>query len=185
MNFKEIAAVTGKPGLFKILKPTRTGVVLESLDAQKQKTVISSNTKVSILNDISMYTLSAEGNMPLPEILYKVHQTYAGNLPVNPKSEEPDLRKFFISVVPDYDAEKVYASDIKKLVSWYMILNSYLPEILTPVPEETTENVQHPANAAPSATNELEAKPAKTTKKKSESPEAAVDKPQKPTKKKS
>lgn len=142
MELKEIAAVSGKQGLFQILKPTRNGVVLESLDEQKAKLVISSNTKISILKDISMYTTSGDGNMQLADILIKVKETFGTALPVSAKSDEKELRDFFVKVVPDYDAERVYGSDIKKLVSWYGILAKYSPEVLEPQKEEAKAEVE-------------------------------------------
>ena len=129
MDLKEIAAVSGKPGLFKILKPTRTGVVLESLDEAKNKLIINSNTKVSILKDISIYTLTKEGNIPLADILMKVKELYNNSLPVTVKSSDKELKDFFVKVLPEYDTEKVYVSDIKKLVSWYNILTTYQPDL--------------------------------------------------------
>lgn len=138
MDFKEIAAVSGKPGLFRILKPTRNGVVLESLDDKKDKLVISSNTRVSILKDISMYTLTADGNKPLIEIMQKIKELFANALPVSPKSDDKDLRSFFEQVVPDFDKERVYTSDIKKLVNWYGIISVVCPEVLDAKAEETT-----------------------------------------------
>lgn len=160
MELKEIAAVSGKQGLFQILKPTRNGVVLESLDEQKAKLVISSNTKISILKDISMYTTSGDGNMQLADILIKVKETFGTALPVSAKSDEKELRDFFVKVVPDYDAERVYGSDIKKLVSWYGILAKYSPEVLEPQKEE--------ANAELEAASSESAKVADADKKKVE-----------------
>ncbi len=160
MEFKEIAAVSGKSGLFRILKPTRNGVVLESLDEKKEKLVISSSTKVSILKDISMYTLSAEGNKPLAGIMVETKKVFGNALPVDAKSNEKELRSFFKQVVPDFDSDRVYTSDIKKLVIWYGIIATNCPEVLEPQAE--TE-----ANDDTLATVEtIEVKPAKASSKK-------------------
>ncbi len=171
MDFKEIAAVSGKSGLFRILKPTRNGVVLEGLDDKKEKLVISSNTRVSILKDISMYTLSVEGNKPLIEIMQAVKATFANKLPVTAKSEDKELRSFFLKVVPDFDNERVYTSDIKKLVIWYSIIINTCPEVLDPQVEESAEEVKAAepkpkAKAETASATDTEAKPKKAPAKK-------------------
>lgn len=135
MEFKDIASVSGKPGLFQILKPTRNGVILESIDAVKTKIVINTNSKVSILKDITVYTTGAE-NVALSDILIKTHELFAGKLPVNSKSDDKELKSFLLKVVPDYDTERVYISDIKKMVNWYTILQSQIPEVLTKQEEQ-------------------------------------------------
>ncbi|MCU0428576.1 MAG: DUF5606 domain-containing protein [Cytophagaceae bacterium] len=127
---KEIASVSGKGGLFRILKPTRNGVILETLDEKKSKLVANANERVSILKEISIYTTGAESSKPLEEILVTIKSTFGESLGVTTKSSEAELRAFLSKVLPDYDEEKVYASDIKKLVSWYEILVKFFPEAL-------------------------------------------------------
>jgi len=164
MEFKEIAAVSGKTGLFRILKPTRNGVVLETLDEKREKLIISSNTKVSILKDISMYTLSAEGNMPLAEIMIAVKNLFGDSLPVTTKSDEKELRGFFLKVVPDFDSERVYTSDIKKLVGWFGLISANCPEVLKPqthtAPDETS--VEEPVTSDSEVETPKKAKEKKT-----------------------
>ena len=142
MDLKDIAAVSGKPGLFKILKPTRTGVILESIDAARNKVIINTNSKVSILKDISVYTNGVETNMPLSEILVNIKAQFSGALPLTNKSSDQELKSFFLKVVPEYDTDRVYLSDIKKIVLWYQILETNFPELLTKqdeVPENSKE----------------------------------------------
>lgn len=176
MEFKEIAAVSGKSGLFKILKPTRNGVVLESLDNRKEKLVISSNTKVSILKDISMYTTSAEGNKPLSEIMINTKEVFGNNLPVNSKSSDIELRKFFLKVVPDFDDDRVYTSDIKKMVTWYGIITETCPEALLPEVKEV-EDSDDKSKTEEIVSESIETtKPKKAaTKKAKETEEASVE----------
>jgi len=144
MELKEIASVSGKGGLFKVIKPTRTGVILEALDEKKTKLLAGASQQVSLLKEISIYTTSKEGSYPLEEILIKINQEFGDELPVNSKSDTRDLYAFIMKVVPDYDEEKVYPSDIKKLVSWYATLSQFAPEILKKqeddeVPEKAAE----------------------------------------------
>lgn len=131
MNLKDVAALAGKSGLYKVIKPTRTGVILESIDAQKSKLIADSNTRVSILKEISMYTLGAEASKALEDIFKSVYTKHGLTIPVSSKSDGADLGQFMEGVLPDYDKEKVYISDIKKLVTWYAILAQYYPEMFT------------------------------------------------------
>ncbi len=129
MNLRDIAAVSGKSGLYRVLKPTRTGVILESLDANKTKLVANANSRVSILKEISVYTTTAEGTVMLEDVYAKVYAQFKLELPVNSKSNESELRNFIEGIVPEYDKDRVYASDIKKMVTWYGIISSYYPEV--------------------------------------------------------
>ena len=74
MEFSDIASVSGKGGLFKIVSPTRTGVVLESLDEHKKKLVASMHNKVSVLSEISIFTTDSDGAVPLEEVMRKIHK---------------------------------------------------------------------------------------------------------------
>lgn len=139
MEFKNIASVTGKSGLFQIIKPTRSGVILESIDNQKLKMIINSNSKVSILKDISIYTTTSENNILLEVVMQNVHKLFNGKLDVTSKSNDTDLRAFMKKVIPTYDAERVYISDIKKLITWYTILATISPEVFE-VSSVTEEN---------------------------------------------
>ena len=135
MNFKDIATVAGKPGLYKILKPTRSGVILESLDEKKAKLVAGMSMRVSILSDISIYTMTEEGAEPLESVMKKIEAEYKGDTGVDASSSDAELRAFLKSVLPDFDQDRVYVSDIKKLNAWYQIIRKSIPEVL----EECTE----------------------------------------------
>ena len=123
MDLKEVAAVSGKSGLFKVVKPTRTGVILETIDEAKKRVVASANNRVSILKEISIYTNGTEDSILLEDVFIEVAKQFGNNITLTSKSSEKDLRDFLGKVVPDYDDEKVYTSDIKKLISWYNISN--------------------------------------------------------------
>jgi hypothetical protein len=159
MDFKEIATISGKGGLFRIVKPTRTGVILEALDQQKTRVVAGPQQRVSLLKEISMYTTTKEGSVALEDVLQSVFEKYGTDaLPVSGKSEGSQLQSFMTDVLPDYDQDRVYASDIKKLVTWYGILIEHMPELFEkPVAEEVkaeeevenkeTEKSEKPAKA--------------------------------------
>jgi len=129
MKFNEIATVSGKPGLYKVLKPTRGGVILESLDAKKSKLVVGSNQRVSILGEISMYTMTEEGASPLEAIMKNIDKEFNGDLGLDADADADELRAFLKHVLPDFDENKVYPSDIRKLISWYKIIKAEAPEV--------------------------------------------------------
>ncbi|MEY2704492.1 MAG: hypothetical protein RL407_554 [Bacteroidota bacterium] len=130
MNFKDLASVAGKPGLFKIIKPTRSGVILESLDEKKSKLVAGMSMRVSVLNDISIYALTEEGAVPLAEVMKKIEETYQGDTGVDASATDTELRAFLKSVLPEFDQDRVYVSDIKKLNAWYLLIKKFAPEVL-------------------------------------------------------
>ncbi len=160
MEFKEIATVSGKGGLFKILNPTRSGVILESLDEKKTKLIVNANSKVSILHEISIYTTDSEGTVALEEVMRKVHKEFAGDTGLTKTSDNEELKAFLKHILPNYDAERVYVSDIKKLVNWYGILVQEAPEVFE---EPKAEVVEKAAEEKP-----VKEKPAKAVAKSTE-----------------
>jgi len=140
MKFEEIAAVTGKGGLFRIAKPGKSGIILESLDNQKKKVVVGADAQVSVLSEISIYTLTEEGATPLPDIMRSIHSEFDGDTGLSKTSDPDELKSFLQHILPDYDESRVYVSDIKKLVTWYNILSKDHPEVFEPEAEtETSE----------------------------------------------
>lgn len=136
MNLKDIASVTGKGGLYQIMKPSRTGVILESLDNEKKKVVAHAHDRVSVLDEISIYTTDAEGNVPLQTIFNTMHKEFGDDLGIDSKSSKAEIMSFLKHVLPNYDENQVYPSDVKKLVSWYNILLKEAPEVLSAVEKE-------------------------------------------------
>jgi hypothetical protein len=170
MTLSEIATVSGKGGLFKVLAPTKSGVILESLDETRTKLVATTNHKLSLLNEISIYTTSKEGTVSLAEVLKKIKKEYADDLGVDANSDTNELKSFLKSILPDFDENRVYTSDIKKLVKWYAILSKYAPEIMT---EEEAKAEGAKAETKSGETKglkpEAEAKPKTESKAKAES----------------
>lgn len=116
MALKDIMAISGQPGLFKFVSQGRNGIIVESLTDGK-RTHVSASAKVSALSDIAIFT--NDGEKPLREVLEKIKEKENGGPTIPHKSSNDELKKFFIQVVPDFDAERVYVSDIKKVVAWY------------------------------------------------------------------
>jgi transcriptional regulator len=138
MTLKEIASVSGKSGLYKVLKPTRTGIILETIDNEKKRIIANANSRVSLLKEISVYTTSEEGSMLL-EVVFKTIKEKKGESVELPKTDA-DLYKFLGEIVPTFDKEKVYASDIKKMITWFNIVNKFYPEAFAETEAEKTED---------------------------------------------
>jgi len=119
MSLEKVISVAGKPGLFEILTQTRTGVLAQSLIDGKKITV-SARENVSLLSEIAIYTLTQE--MPLGSVFQKIFDQLVGEKALSHKSSKDELEAFFFEVLPDYDEDRVYASDIKKVVQWYNLL---------------------------------------------------------------
>ncbi|WP_192823601.1 DUF5606 domain-containing protein [Rufibacter sp. LB8] len=149
-DLKEIASISGMPGLYKIIAPTRNGIIVESLAEKPVRSVAQARNRVSILQEISMYTNDAEATVPLADIFDRIKEKYGTNLPVNAKSSTQELSDFMESVLPDYDQERVYASDMKKLVQWYQAVSQFLPYA-----EEKATDAPAP-EAAPAETTSAE-----------------------------
>jgi hypothetical protein len=139
MEFSDIASVSGKGGLFKILSPTRTGVILESLDEHKKKMVATIHQKVSVLSEISIYTTDGEGAVPLEDVMRKIHVDFAGDTDLDKNSDSEELKSFLKFILPNYDESRVYISDIKKLVNWYNQLVVEAPDVLEAKKEDKEE----------------------------------------------
>src|SRR5258707_13354020 len=122
MNLLGIVAVSGRPGLWKALAQNKTGYILESLDVHKTKLVASLSTaKIAALNEITIFGL--DDDIKLIDIFERMKT--ASSVP-DAKADGRKLREFFREVAPDHDEEKVYASDMKKIISWYQILKEFL-----------------------------------------------------------
>lgn len=133
MELKDIASISGRGGLFRILKPGKAGVILESLDEAKTKLVAGGKERMSVLNEISIYTTTKEGTVSLLEVIKKIKKEFGSEMGVTPESDNAKLKAFLKSVLPEFDENRVYVSDIKKLVKWYTILLKEAPEAFEPV----------------------------------------------------
>ena len=121
MNVEKILAISGKPGLFELKVQTRTGFVAESL-LDGKKITVSMKSNVSLLSEISMYTHSGEN--PLVEILRAIAIKENEQPTISHKEDNAVLLAYFKQVVPDYDEDRVYPSDIKKVLNWYNMLQA-------------------------------------------------------------
>lgn len=123
MGLEKILSISGKPGLYKLVTQTRGGFVAESLIDGKRLS-ISLQNNVSVLSEIAIYTLTEE--VPLYKVLNKIRYKENSKLcSVKPKDSKDKLEEYFFDVLPDYDEDRVYVSDIKKIVQWYNLLQQH------------------------------------------------------------
>lgn len=126
---QEVANIAGKPGLYRIVKPGRAGVIVESLDAQKKREMINANAKVSVLKEISVYTETSNESVPLSDIFLAIRKEHGEKVDFDTKNaSQKEFFAFFETVLPEYDRDRVYATDVKKIINWYNILSEFLPE---------------------------------------------------------
>jgi len=121
MNVEKILAISGKPGLYELKLQTRSGFVAESL-LDGKKITVGMRSNVSLLSEISMYTYSEE--KPLAEIMRAIAVKENEGQAISHKEDTAALVSYFATIVPDYDEDRVYPSDIKKVINWYNILQA-------------------------------------------------------------
>ena len=119
---KDLMSISGHGGLFKFISQARNGIIVESLETGKRMNAFAT-MKVSALEDIAIYTEDKE--IPLEEVLVSLHKYENGGETISPKSDPGDLKDYFSAILPEYDRERVYVSDIKKVLTWYNLLLKY------------------------------------------------------------
>jgi hypothetical protein len=119
MKLKDILAISGKPGLYQFISQGRNGIIVESFD-NKKRMAVNAATKVSSLEDIAIFTETEE--VQLRDVFKKFHELEGGKQTISHKENNNDLKAKFEEVIPDYDRDRVYTSDIKKVINWYNIL---------------------------------------------------------------
>lgn len=160
MLLEKIISISGKPGLYKLVSQLRNGFIIEDVSTKK-KVSIGNSSQVSLLDNIAMFTFDKE--VPLFEVFENIAKNNDYKETISHKSSDTELKEFMGTSLPNYDTERVYTSDIKKLAQWYNILHKagYITpesfvkaesERLDPAHEET-EVTEKPAakKAAPKA----------------------------------
>ena len=120
MNLTGIIAISGRPGLFKVIVQGKNNVIVESL-VDKKRFPAYSTDRISALEDISIYTLETE--KPLKEIFKAIHDKENGGETISHKDTDSTLISYLLEILPNYDQERVYISDIKKIFQWYNLLH--------------------------------------------------------------
>lgn len=119
MDLTGILAITGKPGLYKLLSPTKSGTLVESLSDKKRMPAFAYE-RISSLKDITMFAIDED--VPLQTIFQNIYKREEGKECIDPKASEKELREYMEKVFPNYDKDRVHISDMRKLFSWYNIL---------------------------------------------------------------
>lgn len=141
---KEILSVTGKPGLFKLVSQGKNMLIVESLLDGKRIPAYTKDKVVS-LGDIAIFTENAE--VPLGQVLENVKAKENGGIcSIDPKADNDKLRSYMLEVLPEYDRDRVYPSDIRKMIVWYNLLihaniTEFVEEAKEEAPEDTKEEV--------------------------------------------
>ena len=121
MKLEGIINVSGKPGLFKIISRSNNTVIIESLTDQK-RTAIYSHNQANLLDEIGIYTYN--DTVPISDIFTEIAKKTSCGQSINHKSSKDELMNYFRGILPEYDEDRVYISDIKKVIQWYNIMQS-------------------------------------------------------------
>ncbi|QTD37463.1 DUF5606 domain-containing protein [Polaribacter batillariae] len=119
MEFSKIISVTGKPGLYQVISQSKNAIIVESL-TDKKRLAINATQNVSLLENIAIYTY--EEDLPLLDVFKAMHTKTEGKEAISHKESAKKLEAFFAEVLPNYDDERVYTSNIKKVIQWYNLL---------------------------------------------------------------
>lgn len=145
MNLTGIISISGKPGLYKVVAQAKNSVIVESLEDKKRVPAYATD-RISALEDISIYTHRED--KPLKEIYTDIYKKENGGATLSHKDDLKKLTAYLLEILPDYDQERVYSSDIKKLFQWYNLLhksgNLNLEEEATEEVEKTEEKAEKP-----------------------------------------
>jgi len=136
MKLKDFLAISGEGSLFRFVAQGKNAIVVENIENGKKMSV-SGTTKVSALEEIAIYTIAED--MPLSKIMDKIWEKENRGPAISHKSSDADMKKYFAEILPDYDKQRVYTSDIKKVFQWYNYLQS---KNLLVKEEEKTEDAE-------------------------------------------
>lgn len=179
MDLTGIISITGRPGLYLVVAQGKNSIIVESLTEKKRFPAYSTD-RVSALDDISIYTV--EKDFPLKDVFLRILEKENGKETLSHSEDFSVLQKYMLEILPDYDQDRVYVSDIKKVFQWYNILlkagRIQLPELK----EEKDEQVKE--MKTPAAKDKKEAAPAAKKKAQPSEKKAPADKVKKASPKK-
>lgn len=158
MKLKDYLAIAGEQGLFKFIAQGRNAIIVEHMESGK-RTSAHSSAKVSSLEDISIFTESED--MPLSKVFDNIFDKENGGPAPDAKSDIEKLKAYFLEIVPDYDKDRVYSSDIKKVMQWYNTLHklNLLVREEEPGKDESDDKQENDIKSAPAANPKTRSKP--------------------------
>ncbi len=121
MQFNQVLAISGQPGLYTFKAQSQRGIIVEAI-ADQRRFSIPSTSRVSALNEISVFTQSED--LPLSGLFTMIHDHYKGAQAISHKESNEKIKEAFATVLPSYDEDRVHTSDMKKIFAWYNILNA-------------------------------------------------------------
>ncbi|MFD0933081.1 DUF5606 domain-containing protein [Psychroflexus salinarum] len=137
MKLDKVLSISGKPGLYELKAQTRGGFLAESL-VDGKKIPVSMRNNVSILSEIAIYTYTEE--IPLREVFQKIYEKEEGKPSIDHKSSKNELTDYFSEILPEYDDDRVYPSDIKKVIQWYnLLISKNITDFSDPKEDEETK----------------------------------------------
>ena len=116
MNLDKVLSISGKPGLYELISRSKGGFIVKSMDTGK-KTAVSMRHNINVLGEIAIYTYDDE--IPLYKVFRNIAEKESNGKTIDPKSSSNELKSYFQEVLPEYDEERVYVSNIKKVLQWY------------------------------------------------------------------
>lgn len=139
MDLKDFIAIKGKSDLYRILAKTPKGIIVEALNEGKTKFKVEPNLTVLLLYDITIFSTD-DSDLFLRDVFKNAFKKDGVKVPVDQKDDTFKLKEYFRQIAPTYDEEKVYISDIKKIVKWYSILVKWHPEVIENIEKEEEED---------------------------------------------
>jgi hypothetical protein len=159
MDLSKILSIAGKNGLFKVVSQAKNAVIVESLNDNKRFPAFG-HEKMSSLEEISVFTTGED--MALKEVFKAFHEKLEGKPAIDHKSDNAALKKFFLEMVPEFDQNRVYVSDIKKMISWYnTLLEQGLLDFSEEIKETETDETAPEADAVTDNVTEIAPEPEK------------------------
>lgn len=159
MDLKDFIAIRGKSELFRIISRSPKGIIVETLNESRAKFKVQPNLQVLILFDITIFSKD-NSDLYLKDVFLKIYEKDGLKPSVDQKDDPAIMKKYFTGLVPNHDEEKVYVSDIKKMIKWYNIIASWYPDVLEDLkteaekPAETEEEKEKPEETEPGEKNE-------------------------------
>ncbi len=149
MDLKGILAIAGQPGLFEMISQAKNSIIVESLITKKRMPAYATS-KISALEDIAIYTYTED--VPLVEVFKKIFKKETGGNAIDHKASAKQLKEYLAEILPDYDKDRVYVSDIKKIMQWYNTLAELnMIDLEDAVKEEETTDETSKEEATPAA----------------------------------
>ena len=137
MALKDIIVISGQSGLFRYISQGRNSVIVENLSDNK-RTTIPATTKISMLENITVFT--ENDDIPLYEVFHQIQEKENGGTAIPHKSPDAKLKEYFAEIFPEYDRDRVYLSDIRKIIMWYNLLTELgITDFEPPVEEKKAE----------------------------------------------